>query len=73
MLRLLELPLGGLQDAVVTEAWLRSAAEGARRPVVLVAGQLVAMERVEADHARSTWKNAWQGVRKPAMRSWLKA
>jgi CHAD domain-containing protein len=65
--------LGGLQDAVVTEAWLRSAAEGARRPVVLVAGQLVAMERVEADHARSTWKNAWQGVRKPAMRSWLKA
>ena len=65
--------LGGLQDAVVTEAWLRSAAEGARRPVVLAAGQLVAMERAEAERARSTWQEAWQGVRKPAVRSWLKA
>lgn len=64
--------LGGLQDAVVTEAWLRAAAEGARRPVVLVAGQLVAMERAEADRARSSWREAWNGVRKPVMRTWMK-
>jgi len=64
--------LGTLQDAVVTEAWVRSAAEGARRPVVLVAGQLIAMERAEADRARSSWRGAWDGVRKPAMRAWLK-
>ncbi len=63
--------LGGLQDAVVTEAWLREAAAGARRPVVLVAGQLVAMERAEAERARSSWQEVWQDVRKPAMRSWL--
>jgi CHAD domain-containing protein len=63
--------LGGLQDAVVTEAWLRTAADGAPRPVVLVAGQLVAMERNEADRARSAWWKAWNGVRKPAVRSWL--
>lgn len=65
--------LGGLQDAVVTEAWLRSAVEGARRPVVLVAGQLVAMERAEADRARSSWREAWNGVRKPAMRTWMRS
>ena len=64
--------LGGLQDAVVTEAWLRSAAEGARRPAVLAAGQLIAMERAEAERARAAWRNAWNGVRKPAMRAWLK-
>jgi CHAD domain-containing protein len=63
--------LGRLQDAAVTEAWLRSAAEGARRPVVLVAGQLVCMERDEAEQARSAWQEAWDGVRKPAVRSWL--
>jgi CHAD domain-containing protein len=63
--------LGRLQDAAVTEAWLRSAAEGARRPVVLVAGQLVCMERSEAEQARSAWREAWDGVRKPAVRSWL--
>jgi CHAD domain-containing protein len=64
--------LGGLQDAVVTEAWVRSAAEGARRPVVLAAGQLVALQRAEADRARSSWREAWNGVRKPAMRAWMK-
>jgi CHAD domain-containing protein len=64
--------LGALQDAVVTEAWLRSAAEGARRPVVLAVGQLIAMERAEAERARSSWREAWNGVRKPAMRAWFK-
>jgi CHAD domain-containing protein len=63
--------LGALQDAVVTEDWLRSAADGARRPVVLVAGQLIAMERAEAERARSSWREAWNGVRKPAMRAWM--
>jgi CHAD domain-containing protein len=64
--------LGALQDAVVTEEWLRSAAEGAHRPVVLVAGQLIAMARADADRARSSWREAWNGVRKPAMRAWMK-
>jgi CHAD domain-containing protein len=64
--------LGALQDAVVTEGWLRSAAEGERRPVVLVAGQLVAMERAEAERARSSWRDVWNGLRKPTMRGWLK-
>jgi CHAD domain-containing protein len=63
--------LGALHDAVVTEEWLRSAADGARRPVVLAAGQLIAMERAEAEQARSSWREAWNGVRKPAMRSWM--
>jgi hypothetical protein len=64
--------LGGLQDAVVTEAWLRSEADGARPPVVLVAGQLIAMERDEAERARGAWQEAWDEVRKPALRAWLK-
>jgi CHAD domain-containing protein len=64
--------LGALQDAVVTETWLRAAAEGARRPVVLVAGQLIGMERAEAERARSSWREAWNGVRKPEMRTWMK-
>ena len=63
--------LGGLQDAVVTDAWLRKTAEGADGPVVLVAGQMVAMERDEADRARAAWRDAWNGVRKPTVRAWL--
>ena len=63
--------LGELQDAVVAEAWLRSAAAGAPRPVVLAAGQLVAMERADAERARGSWRDAWRAVRKPSVRSWL--
>ena len=63
--------LGGLQDAVVTEAWLRLAVEGARRPVVLAAGQLVAAQRSDAERARADWRPAWKALRTPALRAWM--
>jgi CHAD domain-containing protein len=63
--------LGDHQDAVVAEGWLREAAES---PDVsqLVAGELIALERVEADVSRREWWYAWRQAREPRLRKWLK-
>ncbi len=63
--------LGDHQDAVVAEGWLREAAEAADVSK-LVAGELIALERVEADVSRREWWYAWRQAREPHLRRWLK-
>ena len=63
--------LGDHQDAVVGEAWLRQAAEGARRDVALVAGQLVAAERASAADTRGRWRKVWKAASRKQLRAWL--
>ena len=63
--------LGDHQDAVVAEGWLREAAESADVDQ-LVAGELIALERVEADVSRREWWYAWRQAREPRLRTWLK-
>lgn len=64
--------LGGLQDASVTEAWLRRVAQSAPPEVALVAGQLLAAERAEAQSWRSRWWKTWKKASRPKRRAWLK-
>jgi len=63
--------LGDHQDAVVGEAWLRQAAEGARRDVALVAGELIAAERASAAETRGRWRKVWKAANRKQLRSWL--
>jgi CHAD domain-containing protein len=62
--------LGDHQDAVVAEGWLRDAArsEGVSQ---LVAGELIALQRMEAEECRRAWAAAWREARKPKLRKWL--
>jgi CHAD domain-containing protein len=62
--------LGDHQDAVVAEGWLR---EAARTPGVskLVAGELIALQRVEAEEHRQAWWEAWREAKDPKLRAWL--
>lgn len=63
--------LGDHQDAVVGEAWLRQAAEGARRDVALVAGELIAAERASAAETRDRWRKVWKAANRKQLRAWL--
>jgi CHAD domain-containing protein len=62
--------LGDHQDAVVAEAWLREAAadEGVSP---LVVGELIAIERVEAEACRQAWRASWHRASQPQLRKWL--
>jgi len=62
--------LGDHQDAVVAEGWLREAARGPRVSK-LVAGELIALQRVEAEAHRQAWWAAWRQARDPKLRKWL--
>lgn len=62
--------LGFHQDTTVAEAWLREAAE-AVPSVRLVAGELVALERVEREDLREQFKSIWKKASKPKLRSWM--
>jgi CHAD domain-containing protein len=63
--------LGDLQDAVVAEAWLRTA--GGRGPAAqaLVAGELIAVQRQAMADARRDWPAAWDEVAGKKLRAWL--
>jgi CHAD domain-containing protein len=62
--------LGDHQDAVVAEAWLREAtADDGVSP--LVVGELIALERVEAEECRRAWRASWRKASKPKLRTWL--
>ena len=55
--------LGELHDSVVAEQWLRDAA--AELPeTALVAGELAAANRAEAQRLRALWRPAWKNVRR---------
>ena len=64
--------LGDLNDAVVTEGWLRDWAQGSRSPSgVFAAGELASLERADAERDRSRWKKAWKKLASPKLRSWM--
>ena len=63
--------LGDLQDAAVAEEWLRRAAASSRGATALVAGELVAAQRVEMAKARRAWKSAWDDAARKKLRDWL--
>ena len=65
--------LGDMQDAVVAEAWLRSAAAGgAGASEALVAGQLVAVQRHIADERMRHWEKAWKRASSKKRRAFLR-
>ena len=63
--------LGRLQDSVVAEQWLRHAAAGGPPAWALVAGQLVARERIAQADARAGWQPIAKRVTSKKLRAWL--
>lgn len=64
--------LGDLHDAAVAAEWLRLAATELDVPEALIAGQLIAMQRVDADAARSKWPDAWGRLSRQELRASLR-
>ena len=63
--------LGDHQDAVVAEAWLHGAVEGADAAVSLAAGELIGIQRAEAAACRKRWRKVWDKAADKKLRSWL--
>jgi CHAD domain-containing protein len=64
--------LGEHQDAVVAADWLRGRVTGGgEKAVGFVAGQLVALEREDAERARAAWPAAWRTASRKRLRSWM--
>ena len=63
--------LGAHQDAVVAEAWLRAAVDGADPAVSLAAGELIGVQLAEAAACRQEWPKAWKKASDKKLRSWL--
>lgn len=63
--------LGDHQDAVVAEAWLRAAVEGADAAVSLAAGELIAVQMAEAAEGRRRWRKAWKRASAEKLRTWM--
>jgi CHAD domain-containing protein len=61
--------LGEHQDSVTAQAWLRAARISGRR--AFVAGELIAMEHVAAEDARSKWSKVWESLDRKTLRSWM--
>ncbi|HEX2047204.1 MAG TPA: CYTH and CHAD domain-containing protein [Acidimicrobiales bacterium] len=59
--------LGDYQDAIVAEAWLRSAADDADTAV----GALIALQQAEASACRKRWPKAWKKAADKKLRAWL--
>ena len=55
----LQMVLGDHQDAVVAEAWLREASNDGS-DLALVAGELIGVQRAEADAGRKAWTKLWK-------------
>jgi CHAD domain-containing protein len=65
----LQTVLGEHQDSVTAQAWLRSARISGRR--AFVAGELIAMEHIAAEDARSKWPKVWKAMDRKSLRSWM--
>ncbi len=63
--------LGELQDAVVTEAWLRTVGIKGPARQALLAGELIGVQRMAMVEARSSWRGAWEQLSDKKLRSWL--
>jgi CHAD domain-containing protein len=64
--------LGELHDAAVAAEWLRLAATDLDVSEALIAGQLIALHRVDAEAARSKWPDAWARLSRQELRAWLR-
>jgi CHAD domain-containing protein len=62
--------LGDHQDTAVAEAWLRHAAKEVPS-LRLVAGELVALERVDRERLRVEFEPVWKKASKPKLSAWL--
>ena len=64
--------LGDHQDACVTESWLRQVAPKTRstREAMLI-GQLIGLQRAEAQAKRAAWPEVWARASDKALRAWL--
>ena len=62
--------LGDHQDAVVAEAWLRSAAADVP-DACLAAGELVARQQTEREHLRKKWRDTWDTASRKQLRRWI--
>ena len=65
--------LGALQDAAVSEAWLRSAAAEVPPGPAAVALHLADEERDEIERLRAAWGTAWKVVDDKGLRRWLRS
>jgi CHAD domain-containing protein len=63
--------LGDHQDAMVAEEWLRHAIVRAGGVQAMAAGELIAVQRAEADACREQWPAAWRQLDRKKLRSWL--
>ncbi len=63
--------LGDHHDAVVAEAWLRSAVPELSPAQAVVAGQLIARQRAVAAAARRRWPEVWARANRRKLRAWL--
>jgi CHAD domain-containing protein len=65
--------LGDHQDACVTESWLRQVAPKTRstREAMLI-GQLIGLQRAEAQAKRAAWPEVWARASDNALRAWLR-
>src|SRR5213080_1650378 len=61
--------LGEHQDSVTAQAWLRSAKVSGKR--AFVAGELIALERIAAEKARSEWPKVWKSLDRKKLRAWM--
>ena len=64
--------LGALQDAAVSEAWLRLAAAEVDAAPAAVALRLADEERAEIERLRRAWTTAWEAVDDKGLRRWLR-
>jgi CHAD domain-containing protein len=63
--------LGGHQDAVMAEEWLRGHLDGATAAEAMVLGQLVGIQRAEAAACRAAWPEAWKKASEKKLCDWL--
>jgi len=64
--------LGGHNDAVVAETWLRDwAVQAGSVDAAFAAGMLGGIERAAALEVRGTWRRAWRRLDDPRLRTWL--
>lgn len=63
--------LGDLQDAVVTEEWLRRAGRGSVAQSFL-AGELVALQKLAMATSRASFADVWKRASSSKLRTWLR-
>ncbi len=61
--------LGEHQDSVTAQAWLRSIRVSGRR--AFVAGELIAMEHMAAEEARTKWPKVWKSLDRKRLHQWM--